>query len=130
MTGPDVSPDPGTQADGPESTATSEGQPFGGLAVHFQHLTWPELHGIAVTGADGSFSLAGMVPGPWRIWPEQADVPESMEVGTQGYLLVQVLEGEMLTLEPILLVRRERPEQLRETPALSVVGSFWGGGSD
>ena len=110
-------------------TAEPTVDPFGGLAVHFQHARWPELHQIAVTGPDGGLVLARLLPGRWRVWPDSGDVPPTLElVGPSREIVIDVAEGQTVRLEPFLLRRRQRPESLHETPTLTLDGMLWGGG--
>ena len=120
---------PDTGPAGPGEVA-SESPDLGGLIIHAQHGRWPELHVIAITAEDGTFSLSGLLPGAWRVWLEKADVPEGLEVAAGGgEEWAEVAAGALTSLEPIPLLQRTRPRSLRKSPPLSIDGVRWGGGS-
>ena len=96
-------------------------EPFERLGLHFQHTELPQLREVAVSGLDGGFSVAGLLPGTWRVSVDKLDVPAGREVvRNEDQILVEVPPGGVVVLDPIFLRWRLLPETLLEIPSLSL----------
>ncbi len=101
-------------------------EPFQGLGVHFQHTRWPHLHEVAVSDRDGRFSVVNLLPGPWRVSVHEADVPRGNEVvWNEGEVVVDVVGGETVVLDPISVIWPVRTQTLQEVPPLTIDASSY-----
>ncbi len=96
------------------------------MGVHFQHTRWPHLHEVAVSDRDGRFSVVNLLPGPWRVSVHEADVPRGNEVvWNEGEVVVDVVGGETVVLDPISVIWPVRTQTLQEVPPLTIDASSY-----
>ncbi|MBC8514472.1 carboxypeptidase regulatory-like domain-containing protein [bacterium] len=98
--------------------------PVSGIALHFRHGAWEDLHFVVITNQEGMYEVGGLLPGIWRVTVHKGDIPVGKRLKWNGpEMVVEVAEGGVITLKDAHLVWFHKPESLELVEPINLTGT-------